>query len=386
MSTAPIPHNEELRLNDLYSYEILDSSPEEEFNDLVELASLFCRTPISLISLVDRKRQWFKARKGFSKAQTDRSSSFCAHALLGNDVMVIEDAASDIRFAHNPLVTGESRIRFYAGAPIVSPEGYKLGTVCVLDNKPQRFSEIQRKVLELISKQVTKLLELRQKNILIQKKAKESIAYKSQLISRVFHDNEQDKRIIADNLHEDLAQRLVYCIHALGGKSIHQHMDVIRDEMNRILIDLRVLTYTISPLSDENFNPVELIRDFVDRVAVTFPCRIILKQADADDFFHPKVSVNLIRIMEEWLRLLLKKDDLNLVEIEINSTSYSVFVTIKDDGKMVNEFSQKQQERLGIIEERVQMAQGSFSYDHSTEQSVIKIELPLTAENMETIH
>lgn len=384
MSPAPIPSNEELRLSDLIRYEILDSASEEEFNDLVELASVFCRTPISLISLVDRERQWFKARKGFDETQTERSTSFCSHALLGDEVMVVEDAAADTRFFDNPLVTGKHNIRFYAGAPIVSPDGYKLGTVCVLDDKPRDFSDEQRRVLELISKQVTKLLELRQKNLLIQKRAKESIAYKSQIISRVLNDNERDKQAIAHNLHEDLAQRLVYCIHALGGKSAHQHMDVIRDEMNRILHDLRELTYTISPLSDENFTPVELVHDFINRVALTFPFRIVLKQSTPDDGFHPKVTLNLIRIMEEWFRLLLKKNRLKSVQIGITCHGDTVILVIEDDGKMPDGFTQKQQERLGIIRERVLIEQGSLSYQHKPDHSVLKIELPLSAEHLQT--
>ena len=382
MSIDTIASHEELRLNDLYSYEILDTAPEEEFNDLVELASVFCKAPVSLISLLDRERQWFKARKGFDEEQTSRSISFCSHALQGDNVMIVEDAAADIRFAHNPLVTGEHKIRFYAGAPIVSPEGYKLGTVCVLDNKPRDFSDEQRRVLELISKQVTKLLELRQKNLLIQKKAKESIAYKSQIISRVLNDNERDKQAIAHNLHEDLAQRMVYCIHALGGKSATQHMDVIRDEMNRILHDLRELTYTISPLSDENFTPVELVHDFINRVAATFPFRIVVRQSSVDDCFHPKVSLNLIRIMEEWFRLLLKKNRLKLVQIEISCHQDTVILVIEDDGKMPDGFTKKQQERLGIIQERVLMEQGSLSYQHKPDHSVLKIELPLPAEHL----
>ena len=136
MKIAPIPSNDEQRLQNLYSYEILDSAPEDEFNDLVELASAFCKTPISLITLLDKDRQWFKARKGFEAAETDRGSSFCSHAILSNDVLVVEDATKDERFSQNPFVTVDNGIRFYAGAPILSPEGFRLGTVCVLDNKP----------------------------------------------------------------------------------------------------------------------------------------------------------------------------------------------------------------------------------------------------------
>lgn len=382
MIIAPIPFNEEQRLKDLYSYELLDSPAEDEFNDLVELASTFCKTPISLITLIDKERQWFKARKGIEMNETERGVSFCSHAILKDEVMVVEDAAKDERFSQNPHVIVDNGIRFYAGAPILSPEGYRLGTVCELDNKPQQFTNEQKKVLELISKQVTKLLELRQKNILIRKKAEESIAYKSQLISRVLIDNENDKRTIANNLHEDLAQRMVYCIHALGGKSAALHLHVIRDEMNRILTDLRELTYSISPVTDLQFAPGELIDDFINRLAVTFPFQLVLKKSNADECFYPRVSLSLIRIMEEWFRLLLKKQKVSLVEVEVRCEHDHIQLTIEDNGKLANGFTQKQQERIGIIQERVHMEEGSFSFHHKPGKSVLKIELPLPAERI----
>lgn len=378
MKIAPIPFNEDLRLKDLRSYELLDSAPEEEFNDLVELASIICKAPISLITLLDEDRQWFKARKGVEMSETERGISFCSHAILTDEVMAVEDTCNDQRFSDNPLVTGYG-IRFYAGAPIVSPEGYKLGTVCVLDHKPHHLTDEQKKVLELISRQVTKLLELRQKNILIRKKAEESIAYKSQVISRVLIDNEKDKLTIANNLHEDLAQRMVYCIHALGAKSAALHLHVIREEMNRILNDLRELTYSISPVTDHHFTPGELIDDFINRVAVTFPFQLVLKKTNADECFNPKVSLSLIRIMEEWFRLLLKKQQLHLVEVEVRCEQDHIKLSIEDDGKLANGFTQKQQERMGIIQERVQMEEGSLSYHHKPDKSVLRIELPLPA-------
>jgi signal transduction histidine kinase len=383
MIIAPFPLNEDQRLQDLLSYDMLDSSPEEEFNDLVQLASVICNTPISLITLLDKERQWFKAKNGIDINETERSISFCSHAILTDGVMVVEDAANDVRFSDNPLVTNYG-IRFYAGVPIISPEGYKLGTVCVLNHEPQQFTNEQKKILELISKQVTKLLELRQKNILIRKKAEESLAYKSQIISRVLIDNENDKRTIANNLHEDLAQRMVYCIHALGAKSAALHLHIIRDEMNRILTDLRELTYSISPLTDIQFAPGELIDDFINRVAVTFPFQLDLKKSNAEECFNARVSLSLIRIMEEWFRLLLKKQQIHHVEVEVSCEHDHIQLTIADDGKLANGFTQKQQERMGIIQERVQMEEGSLSFHHKPGKSVLKIELPLPSVEVTT--
>jgi PAS domain S-box-containing protein len=161
MREAPIPENEPERLASLYSYNILDTSPEQDFNDLVQLASYICQAPISLISLVDPSRQWFKATCGLDANQTSREIAFCSHAILQPDLMIIEDALTDHRFHDNPLVTSDPHIRFYAGAPLKTSEGINLGTLCVIDRVPRSLSEEQRANLIRVSRQVVALMELR---------------------------------------------------------------------------------------------------------------------------------------------------------------------------------------------------------------------------------
>src|SRR5271154_451461 len=129
----PKPENERERLDALARYRVLDTPPEQAFDDLALLASQICGTPIALVSLVDADRQWFKARVNFAEAETAREIAFCAHAILGRDLFVVPDAAADRRFAANPMVTGEPGIRFYAGAPLLTEEGHALGTLCVMD-------------------------------------------------------------------------------------------------------------------------------------------------------------------------------------------------------------------------------------------------------------
>ncbi len=141
MITAAIPASETLRLVDLDSYDIMDSSAEDDFDELVELASQICNSPISFISLLDKDRQWFKSKKGIDDTQSDRDVAFCAHAILQDEVFVVEDASKDIRFVGNPFVTGDAHVRFYAGAPIVSPAGHNLGALCVIDHKPKTLSQ-----------------------------------------------------------------------------------------------------------------------------------------------------------------------------------------------------------------------------------------------------
>lgn len=161
---ATIPVTEKERLLDLYSYNILDTEAEKEYNEIVELASQIADTPVSLISFVDINRQWFKAKVGFPINETSRELSFCAHALTLANPLIVEDATKDERFVDNDLVLDETSIRFYAGFPLLSSQGNALGTLCVIDSQPKKLSIFQFKSLQKLSNQVIKLLELRQKN------------------------------------------------------------------------------------------------------------------------------------------------------------------------------------------------------------------------------
>ncbi len=159
--TVLTPDDETQRLESLRRLEILDTGPESEFDELAELAALVCATPISLLVLVDEQRLWFKAAVGFDVCERTRNGAFCAHTIRQHGVFVVEDAAIDARFASSPMVTGEPHIRFYAGAPIVSPDGHAVGTLCVLDRKPRTLSAFQTKMLALLARQMNARLELR---------------------------------------------------------------------------------------------------------------------------------------------------------------------------------------------------------------------------------
>lgn len=153
--------NEAARLAALRRYAILDTQPERNFDDLALLASHICGTPIALITLVDADRQWFKARIGISAHETSRAVSFCAHAIEQRDLFIVHDASKDARFRDNPHVTGDPNIRFYAGMPLVTPDGHALGTLCVVDRVPRDLTDDQRQALAALRRQVEAQLELR---------------------------------------------------------------------------------------------------------------------------------------------------------------------------------------------------------------------------------
>lgn len=147
MQTPATPDNERLRLDALRRMAILDTSAEERFDRITRMARNMFDVPISLVSLVDEDRQWFKSCCGLPVPETPRDISFCGHAILGDDLFVVEDATRDLRFADNPLVSGDPHIRFYAGSPLQIGEGYKLGTLCIIDRKPRLLDERQRDLL-----------------------------------------------------------------------------------------------------------------------------------------------------------------------------------------------------------------------------------------------
>ncbi len=155
--------NEQQRLHALYQLDLLDTAPEPEFDELVHLAAAICGAPISMVSLVDEDRQWFKAATGLELTETSREVAFCDHAIRQPDLMLIEDATQDPRFSQNPMVVGESGLRFYAGMPVFSPDGLPVGTLCVMDRIPRTLTKDQRATLRVLASQTNARLELRVK-------------------------------------------------------------------------------------------------------------------------------------------------------------------------------------------------------------------------------
>lgn len=161
----PVPDAE--RVAALEKYAILDTEPEQAFDDLTLLASYVCKTPIAMISLIDEDRQWFKSKVGISISETPREVAFCSTAIQQSDVMVVPDTLQDDRFRNHPFVVSEPRIRFYAGAPLITEEGYALGTLCVVDQKPREFGNDQKEALQALSRLVLAQLEFRRNLILL---------------------------------------------------------------------------------------------------------------------------------------------------------------------------------------------------------------------------
>lgn len=174
ITNPPIPPNEDSRLDSLKSYNLLDTFPEDQFDRLTRLAASICGVPIALVSLIDQDRQWFKSKVGLESQETSRDISFCQYAIMENKILEIEDSKLDLRFMDNPLVVNEPNIRFYAGSPLVMPDGHILGTLCVIDRIPRKLTQNQKESLILLAEEVVH-------NILTRKEQKELLEAKETL-------------------------------------------------------------------------------------------------------------------------------------------------------------------------------------------------------------
>ncbi len=211
MLKPALPPDEAARLEALRAYEILDTAPGQEFDDITLLASHICGTPIAMISLVDENRQWFKSKVGTEESETSREVAFCAHGILQAEVFVVKDAILDARFADNPLVIGKAQVRFYAGAPLVNADGHALGMLCVNDRVPREITDEQKKALQALSRQVVAQLELKrsikllQQNIVERRRADAELAQERNLLGALMENS-------GDNIYfKDAESRFVRC-------------------------------------------------------------------------------------------------------------------------------------------------------------------------------
>lgn len=368
MRIAELPVNEELRLQDLLSYEILDTTAEREFDELVELAGQICDCPISLIALIDSERQWFKARSGIELLESPRSTAFCAHALLSDEILLVEDATKDERFEDNPNVTGGLGIRFYAGAPIISPAGHRLGTICVIDKQPKKLGKAQLQALNILSNQITKLLELRVKNRMLEQRAEEQVRLKNKTVQNTIRRQERQKQYIAATLHENIAQALaanrLYL--QMAEESEQMRLPLIKkanQNIGKLVEEMCRLSDSISPSTLNRMPLQELLQDLVREIKLQNTFEISLRLSGEIESIQNEPKTVLFKAVEKWMKMLSYKEDITEVRIEL-SVFESAILIISDNGTHHNAKEIETDTATIKMENRIEMLGGSAEFSN----------------------
>jgi signal transduction histidine kinase len=330
------------RLEALYQYNILDTAPEKEFDDLVNLASQICQTPISLVSLVEMDRQWFKAKVGLGADETSREVSFCAHAIHDDQMLVVRDAWEDERFADNPLVTGTPNIRFYAGMPLINPQGYRLGTLCVIDNKPRDLDDHQKFALETLSRQVTKQMELKLQNRKLNDSLQQ-IENQNQKLCKLNRTNTKLLSIISHDLRSPLTTMSGFL--SLFESNALSHDEVLKStqglhvllESSTDLLD-NLLQWGSSRATEDTIQLQELELSLLVKDIMT-NMEVIARQKDNTIYSHIDMgfkvkadSVMLRFVIRNLIQNALKFTDAGVVEISAEENEAYHIICVRDSG------------------------------------------------------
>lgn len=396
MQAAPLPENEDERLKALFDYDILDTESEQVFDDLALLASQICNTPIALISLVDPERQWFKSAIGLNAKETPRDYAFCAHAIHQQELFEVEDTFQDPRFSDNPLVTEQPKIRFYAGTPLITPEGYAIGTLCAIDRKPGKLNAYQTKALEILGRNVVSQMELRKKI----KQLKEQDKNKTEFLSNMSHELRTPLNAIIN-----FSRLLLNDIDALDSNRRHQYLQHIDYSGKRLLsvvntvIDLNKIEAGMMNLDIGPCNIRKLIEqiqgmlapsaqdkdiDLKTHCSAEVPELVLLDEAKFSQIVinlignaikytpsHKKIRVNLSRTPETFT-LSVQDEGVGISEAD----QAKLFNTFQQVGSSKN----TQGSGLGLVitKNLVELMQGSILV-HSQPQigSTFTVELPL---------
>lgn len=362
--TSPLnPLNEAARLSKLHACQILDSDPEPDYTCLAELAAQVCQCSTGAIAFIDETRQWIKARKACHFVQTPRNISFCGHTILQDDVLVVENALLDARFHDNPLVTGASGVRFYAGAPIISPEGHKLGSVCVVDGEPRSLSPEQQQMLQAIAQQVSRMLELRLQHRQLKKETEQQLEMERRTVQHALRDLESERQHLGYHLHENMAQvlaavKLQLDMAAETPALAPQFVQNAKEHIASLLKEMRRVTYELIPVSLQEVPTQTLMQNLIKRMLKEVPAIIELHCEGAPEL-EQKIALTLFRVVEDAFDLMKQKEGLTRITLNLK-TAQTVELVLKDNGSLTAQQMQQAEVVHNTIRNRISMQRGTL--------------------------
>ncbi|MEO6732736.1 MAG: GAF domain-containing protein [Ferruginibacter sp.] len=386
MKGSLLPKDEELRLKNLLSYDVLDSPEEKNFDDLAELIGQVCNCEFALITFIDENRQWFKARRGINVKESPRDNSICATTILQDNVMVIKNVKKDKRFLNNTNIIPGYSLAFYAGVPIISAAGFKIGSVCVMDKKPKAFfSPQQKNTLKIIAYQVAALLELGVKNKYIKAQSDALLAEEKKIVQLTLTGQDEEKDFIANELHENFAQTLaatkLYLDFAEQSKELSTDF-IKKSKANilQIIKDIKALSRSMLPSTFENANYLGFIQEMLNEYGQQNDKKISFRHEGRLDCYDSKIGLTLFRIIQYQLKNA-HNCGAKKVSIKIK-TGKSIRLEFTDDGKESHGFEPERNMLLQHIETRIGMVKGTVSVNIDKQgHNLLNIEIPVAVEH-----
>jgi signal transduction histidine kinase len=405
--------HEQKRLSELYRYSILDTPPESAFDDLAKLAAFICATPISLVSLVDTDRMWFKAKVGLSVDEIPRIDGFFSNVVLGDDLHVISDAQADDTVSSHPLVASDPKVRFYAGVPLVTPRGFRIGTLCVADKRPRTLTVEQLAALATLARTVVTEMELRlllksqmelqsRTNEVIADRvaqlsaAKESLLYETwertqgekalgELSGQLLTAQDDERRRIARDLHDTTGQTLAALAMTLAQMRPDASIaNAARFEecvglVSAASAEIRSLSYLLHPPLMDIVGLGAAVREYVSEFGKRAGTRITVDVSKDFGRLEGSREIVIFRIIQEGLANVHRHSGSATASVKLYFADQSVILEITDQGRgldLNSEGKAKYGVGLKSMQERLRPFRGKFSLISSTQGTKLTAVLP----------
>ncbi|MBQ4811219.1 response regulator [Pseudoalteromonas luteoviolacea] len=344
MKAAKLPDDESERLKSLKEYDILDTDAEHCFDEITQLASQLCGTPIALVSLIDSQRQWFKSKVGLDASETPREFAFCAHAILQDEVFEVCDASADVRFFDNPLVTGGPKIRYYAGTPLRSFSGQAIGTLCVINPKPMQLDQAQRNALTILGRQVIAQLELRKRI----KEISQANQAKDEFLSNISHELRTPLNAISgfsellmqSSEQENLSTSQINYIKNIDFGS-QQLLSIVNSVLELEKIDAGKMDLQPEPIEVSG-----LIKNVIGMMAVSAEkAQVNLEQSISNDLNGTVLNIDKTKVTQVLTNLLnnaIKYTQTNRkVRLNAKTADNQLVIEIEDQGSGISDSDQR---------------------------------------------
>jgi signal transduction histidine kinase len=363
------------RVSELRSYGVLDTPPEEAFDEFTKLAAHICQTPISLVSLVDTKRVWFKSKFGLAASEIPRIEGFCSNAIWQENLLIVPDATANEHLASHPLVTSPPKLRFYAGAPLTTPRGHRIGTLCVIDTIPRNLNEEQADALKSLARTVITQMELRR----VVKNSADTLS------GKLIKAQDDERRRIARELHDSTGQLLVALGLTLGQmqrESRTANMDRFeecRELLGAATSEIRKLSYLLHPPLIDELGLASALLDYAQGFAKRSTLKIEVDIAQEVGRLDRTLEIALFRIVQEALGNIHRHSGSSVANIKMFSSGNQIVLEIADKGRGLS-FSPRETAKFGVglksMQERLRPFGGSLQINSNAGGTELRAVVP----------